>query len=68
MHAPIDRRSPRELHIEAWKVAEECGWAKTYDAEYVALARLLDCPLLTRDARLKRVARGLIDVVGPTEI
>jgi predicted nucleic acid-binding protein len=36
--APIRRRAPRALCAEAWRVAEELGWAKTYDAEYVALA------------------------------
>ncbi|MGH9266903.1 MAG: type II toxin-antitoxin system VapC family toxin [Acidimicrobiales bacterium] len=66
--APVDRRSPRGLIPEAWRVAEELGWAKTYDAEYVALSRLLGCRLLTRDARLKRGAGRLIEVVGPTEI
>ena len=30
------------------------GWAQTYDAEYLALARLLRCRLLTTDAKLKR--------------
>jgi integrase len=32
----------------------EFGWAKTYGANYVALARLLDCRLVTLDARLRR--------------
>jgi predicted nucleic acid-binding protein len=67
-NAPIEVRSPDTLPREAWSVAEELGWAKTYDAEYVALARVLGCSLLTRDARLKRTAGRLIDVVGPTEI
>jgi predicted nucleic acid-binding protein len=66
--APIEIRSPDTLHREAWSVAEELGWAKTYDAEYVALARVLGCSLLTRDARLKRTAERLIRVIGPTEI
>ena len=67
-NAPIEVRSPDTLHREAWSVAEELGWAKTYDAEYVALARVLGCSLLTRDARLKRTAERLIRVIGPTEI
>ncbi|MCC6618646.1 MAG: type II toxin-antitoxin system VapC family toxin, partial [Chloroflexi bacterium] len=46
--APIRRLSPRGLAREAWWVAEELGWAKTYDAEYVALARLRGARLLTR--------------------
>jgi predicted nucleic acid-binding protein len=66
--APIKRLSPKNLHHEAWLVAEELGWAKTYDAEYVALARLNRCRLLTRDARMQRAAGHLVDVVGPTDI
>ncbi len=44
------------------------GMARTYDAEYVALARLLRCRLVTTDARLQRVAAALVDVVGPTDL
>ena len=66
--APIQRRSPRRLHYEAWQVARELGWGKTYDAEYVALARLLDCRLVTRDARLLRGAAKAVEVVGPTDL
>jgi predicted nucleic acid-binding protein len=64
----IKRNSPKELHVEAWRVAEELGWARTYDAEYVALAKLLECRLVTRDARLQRAASRLVDVIGPTEL
>jgi predicted nucleic acid-binding protein len=66
--APVRRRAPRALYAEAWRVAEELGWAKTYDAEYVALARLLRCRLLTRDERLRRGTARLVDVIGPTEL
>ncbi len=66
--APIRRRAPRALYVEAWRIAEELGWAKTYEAEYVALARLLGCRLLTRDDRLRRGAARLVDVIGPTEL
>jgi predicted nucleic acid-binding protein len=44
------------------------GWAKTYDANYVALARLRDCRLVTLDARLRRGTGRLGLVVGPTEL
>jgi predicted nucleic acid-binding protein len=56
------------LHDRAWAVADELGWAKTYDAEYVALAQLLDLPLLTVDARLARGVEHLVAVVGPVDL
>lgn len=66
--APIALRAPARLGREAWQVADELGWAKTYDAEYVALARLLGCRLVTLDARLRRGADRLGVVVGPDEL
>lgn len=66
--APIARRAPKALYAEAWRIAGELGWAKTYDAEYVALARLLGCRLLTRDGRLRRGAERLVDAIGPAEL
>jgi predicted nucleic acid-binding protein len=56
------------LTEEAWRIADELGWAKTYDAEYVALASLLGCRLVTVDARLRRGADRLGFVIGPTEL
>jgi predicted nucleic acid-binding protein len=66
--APVAVRTHKRLHMEAWRIADRFGWAKTYDAEYVALARLLRCPLLTIDARLKRAATAVVTVMGPTEL
>jgi predicted nucleic acid-binding protein len=66
--APVARRDPEGLHAEAWRIAEQLGWAKTYDAEYVALARLLGYRLLTVDDRLRRRAGHLVTIVGPAEI
>ena len=65
--APVRRREPRRLRREAWRIADDLGWAKTYDAEYVALARLLDCPLFTVDDRLRRGAGRIIQIVGPRD-
>jgi predicted nucleic acid-binding protein len=61
-------RAPAKLGTEAWDLANELGWAKTYDAEYVALAGLLKCRLVTLDARLRRGAARLGYVVGPHEV
>ncbi len=65
---PVERVDPLELHAEAWRVADELGWAKTYDAEYVALARILSCRLVTLDARLHRGASRLGFVIAPHEL
>ncbi len=64
----VVERRPEGLAKAAWQVAEEFGWAKTYDAEYVALARLLGCRLVTVDGRLRRGADRLGFVVGPAEL
>lgn len=59
--------NPRRLGAEAWRLADELGFAKTYDTEYLALARLLDCPFLTLDLRLHRGSRRLGYVFAPEE-
>jgi predicted nucleic acid-binding protein len=66
--AEVRTRTHPRLADEAWRIADELGWAKTYDAEYVALASLLGCRLVTLDARLRRGADRLGFVVGPTEL
>ena len=66
--AEISPRRPRGLLDEAWRIADRLGWAKTYDAEYLALARLLRCRLLTIDSKLKSAGSNLVEVIGPTEL
>lgn len=61
--APITRVIDEELYADAMALATRMGWAKTYDAEYVALARRLECPLLTADARLARGAGAVVEVM-----
>ena len=65
---PVRRVDPPELGPETWRIAEEFGWGRTYDAEYVALANVLSCRLVTLDARLRRGADRLGFVVTPTEL
>lgn len=66
--APIEPDVPADLPDLAWALADEMGWAKTYDANYVALARRRRCLLVTLDARLRRGTDRLGFVVGPTEL
>jgi predicted nucleic acid-binding protein len=66
--AEVSPRRPKGLIEEAWRVADRLGWAKTYDAEYLALARLLKCRLLTTDMKLKAAGSGLVNVIGPADL
>ena len=65
---PLTISRPDDLSERAWNVASSLGWAKTYDAEYVALAQLLDVPLLTLDVRLARGVERLIRIVAPADL
>ena len=60
-------RSPA-LQDRAWALAGELGWAKTYDAEYVALAQILRVPLLTLDLRLASRVRDLVSLASPSDL
>jgi predicted nucleic acid-binding protein len=64
----IERRLPERLYAEAWSIADELGLGRTYDCEYLALARLLDTRVVTLDGRLRRGAGRLGLVVDPTEL
>jgi predicted nucleic acid-binding protein len=68
LKAPVEIRTPDGLIQAAWNVADDLGWAKTYDAHYVALARLLKCRLVTIDERLLRGVARLKIAVRPREL
>ncbi|MGA8746710.1 MAG: type II toxin-antitoxin system VapC family toxin [Solirubrobacterales bacterium] len=64
----VRRVEEPKLGREAWRIAEDFGWGRPYDAEYVALARLLRCRLVTLDGPLRRGADRLGFVVTPAEL
>jgi predicted nucleic acid-binding protein len=41
-----------ELHRRAWSLSNQLSMPKAYDAQYLALADLLDCELWTLDEKL----------------
>ena len=55
----------RVLQRHAWSLAEQLGWDNTFDAEYVALARLQADALVTLDAGLARAVKGLVTLAAP---
>lgn len=48
------------LRRRAWEVADQLGWASTYDAEYVALTLLQADAFITLDEQLARTVEGLV--------
>ncbi len=48
------------LRRRAWEVADQLGWASTYDAEYVALTQLQADAFVTTDAELARSVDGIV--------
>jgi predicted nucleic acid-binding protein len=57
---PIRLLGDAVLRRNAWKLADQLGWASTYDAEYVALTKLQADALVTLDAKLARRVEGII--------
>ncbi len=66
--APVRLRNPAALGLEAWRLADRLGWARTYDAEYAALGSLLGCRVVTLDTRFRKGAERLGFVVLPEEL
>jgi predicted nucleic acid-binding protein len=48
------------LRRRAWELADQLGWASTYDAEYVALTQLQADAFVTLDEELARSVEGLV--------
>ena len=57
---PIRLLGDGVLRRRAWDLADQLGWASTYNAEYVALTQLQADALVTLDADLARSVEGIV--------
>ena len=57
---PIRLLGDAVLRRRAWDLADQLGWASTYDAEYVALTQLQADAFITLDAELARSVEGIV--------
>lgn len=48
------------LRRRAWEIADQLGWASTYNAEYIALTQLQADAFVTLDAELARTVEGIV--------
>ena len=48
------------LRRRAWDVADQLGWASTYNAEYIALTQLQGDAFVTLDVELARSVEGIV--------
>ena len=61
---PIRLLGDAELLRRAWDIADQLGWASTYDAEYIALTQLQADAFVTLDAELARSVEGLVETAS----
>ena len=57
---PIRLLGDAVLRRRAWEVADQLGWAETYDAEYIALTHLQADAFVTLDPELARTVEGVV--------
>ena len=61
---PIRLLGDAVLRRRAWDLADQLGWASTYNAEYVALTQLQADALVTLDADLARSVEGIVETAS----
>ena len=57
---PIRLLGDAVLRRRAWDLADQLGWASTYNAEYIALTQLQADAFVTLDAELARSVEGIV--------
>jgi predicted nucleic acid-binding protein len=61
---PIRLLGDAVLQRRAWKIADQLGWASTYEAEYVALTQLQADAFITLNKELARSVKGTVKVAS----
>jgi predicted nucleic acid-binding protein len=61
---PIRLLGDAVLRRRAWEVADQLGWASTYNAEYVALSLLQADAFVTLDGELARSVEGIVAIAS----
>jgi predicted nucleic acid-binding protein len=65
---PIRLLGDAVLRRRAWDLADQLGWASTYEAEYLALTQLQADAFVTMDAKLARKIRGVVPIASIDEV
>jgi predicted nucleic acid-binding protein len=65
---PIRLLGDAVLRRNAWRFADQLGWAETYDAEYLALTKLQGDALVTLDPELARKVEGIVPTATLDEL
>jgi predicted nucleic acid-binding protein len=65
---PIRLLGDAVLRRRAWELADQLGWASTYDAEYIALTQLQADAFVTLDAELARSVEGIVATASIDEL
>jgi predicted nucleic acid-binding protein len=65
---PIRLLGDAVLRRRAWDLADQLGWASTFDAEYVALTQLQADAFVTLDAGLARSIQGIVATASIDEL
>jgi predicted nucleic acid-binding protein len=61
---PIRLLGDAVLRRRAWELADQLGWASTYNAEYVALTQLQADVFVTLDTKLARSVKGIVETAS----
>ena len=61
---PIRLLGDAVLRRRAWELADQMGWASTYNAEYIALTQLQADAFVTQDAELARSVEGIVEIAS----